>query len=167
MVSTTLICVSHPCRLILSSWHILSFLMEDNQYLVDTCLVVASSWCWLLDLLDVSQRPLYTGTPSVLCIMAYWIYCHSDHIWSIVLVCEFLVLGWIFPQTNSYMVSEGGDFLITRYSTYCFITSARIWSAAEIRSVQAQIWHLHCVRNTEPVKFDYKYAYLGLYSTSR
>ena len=29
------------------------------------------------------------------------------------LVFEFLVLGWIFPQTNSYMVSERGDFLIT------------------------------------------------------
>ena len=106
MVSTTLICVSHLCSLILSSWHILSCLMEDNPYLVDTCLVVALSCCWLLDILDVSQRPLYTGTPSVLCIMAYWIYCHSDHTWSIVLVCEFLVLGSIFPQTNSYMVSE-------------------------------------------------------------
>ncbi len=40
MVSTTLFCVSHPCRLILSSSHLLLCLMEDNPYLVDMCLVV-------------------------------------------------------------------------------------------------------------------------------
>ena len=117
MVSTTLICVPHPCRLILSSWHILSCLMEDNPYLVDTCLVVASSWCWLLDLLEVSQRPLYKGTPSVLWIMlhhagswhimAYWIYCHSDHIWSLVLVLSLLVLGEYCPKENSYKFELG------------------------------------------------------------
>ena len=120
MVSTTLICVSHPCRLILSSWHILSCLMEDNPYLVDTHLVVALSWCWLLGFLEVSQRPLYTGTPSVLCIMLYhagscWImtYCYFDHIWSLVLVLSLLVLGEYFPKANSYMVSELRGILVT------------------------------------------------------
>ena len=124
MVSTTLICVSHPCRLILSSWHILSCLMEDSPYLVDTCLVVSLSWCWLLDILDVSQRPFYIGTPSVLYIMldhvgsywimTYWIYYYSDHIWSLVLVLSLLVLGECCPKENSYMVSELRGILVTK-----------------------------------------------------
>ena len=91
MVSTTLICVSHLRRLILSSWHILSCLMEDNPYLVDTCLVVALSWCWLLDILYISQRPLYIGTPSVL-----WL---IDHTLSLVYcACVWVLSSWVnFP----------------------------------------------------------------------
>ena len=105
MVSTTLICVSHPCRLILSSWHILSCLMEDNPYLVDTCLVVALSWCWLLDILDVSQRPLYTGTPSVLYIMTYHCIVNILSFWSYLVYCAFVwVLGsWVNIFSDKFL----------------------------------------------------------------
>ena len=133
MVSTTLICVSHPCRLILSSWHILSCLMDDNPYLVDTFLVVASSCCWLLDILDVSQRPLYIGTPSVLYIMlnhtASW---HTEYI--VILI----IFGLLCLCVNSWFL---GEFSLRQILTWyqskdsfssrvvrppCFITSARI-----------------------------------------
>ena len=40
MVSTILFCMSHPCRFILSSSHLLPCSMEDNPYLVDMCLVL-------------------------------------------------------------------------------------------------------------------------------
>ena len=120
MVSTTLICVSHLCRLILSSWHILSCLMEDNPYLVDTCLVVASSWCWLLDILEVSQRPLYIGTPSVLCIILY----HAGS-WHTEYIVILIISGLLCLCVSSWFLGEfalrqiltwyqgWGDFLIT------------------------------------------------------
>ena len=158
MVSTTLICVSHPCRLILSSWHILSCLMEDKPYLVDTCLVVASSWCWLLDLLEVSQRPLYTGTPSVLYIMLD--HAGSWHIEYIVILIIFglLCLCWAFWSWENIALKKiltwyqrwGGFSSHSHWRPCCFIPRR---DPIQIRSISSNWEHLEPKR-TFPLRLE-------------
>ena len=104
--------------LILSSLHILSCLMEDKPYLVDTYLVVALSWCWLLGILDISQRPLYTSTPSVLWIMTYWIYCHSDHTLGLLCLC---LSSWFLGEFShrKILTNRNNSSIPSPYYNHC------------------------------------------------
>lgn len=104
MLSTTLMCMFHLCRLILSSSHLLLCLIEDNPYLVDMCLVGGLIMMLILmhlrglniqELLVYLYRELH-------CIEYYTVILII--LWSILCMClSSLVLGELCPKADSYI----------------------------------------------------------------
>ena len=91
--------------------------------------------------------------------------------WHIEYIVSLIISGLLCLCVSSWFLGEFSlKQILTWYqseeifssqadSTSCFITSARIWSAIEIGSVQHQIWPLHCIQNADSVKIGYIDAY--------